>query len=93
MEGKEALILQGCGGDLTEWVVGIWDFDSWDIQTEVERFVPKIAGDLPPLCFSTLGTTSELICIKRGESGYYPSDWSTSDPAANKELADFNNTV
>ncbi len=23
MEGKEALILQGCGGDLKEWVDGI----------------------------------------------------------------------
>lgn len=71
--------------------VHLWDFDGWDIQTEAERFAPKIADGLPPLCFSTLGTTGELICIKRGESGYYPSDWSTSNPAANKELADFNN--
>ena len=29
-----------------------------------------------------------LICIKRGESGYYPSDWNTADKARNEDMAD-----
>lgn len=52
---------------------------------------PKLAEGLPELCFSVLPSTGALICIKRGESGYYPSDWSTTDPAQNRELADYNN--
>ena len=51
----------------------------------------KLAEGLPELCFSVLPSTGELICIKRGENGYYPSDWSTDDSAQNRELADYNN--
>ena len=60
-------------------------------ETEQELFAPKLADGLPELCFSTLPGTGELICIKRGESGYYPSDWNTNDPAHNREIADYNN--
>ena len=35
--------------------------DSWSIQTEQERFAPKLAEGLPELCFSTLKSTGELI--------------------------------
>ncbi len=87
-EGFEQREIETGDGDI---YVHLWDWENWDIQTEEELFAPKVADGLPPLCFSTLPTTGELICIKRGESGYYPSDWSTSNPAANKELADFNN--
>jgi hypothetical protein len=50
-----------------------------------------IADGLPELCFTTLPSTGELICIKRGELGYYPSSWNTDDKQRNEELADYNN--
>ena len=53
-----------------------------------EQFVPQIAKGLPELCFSTLQTTGQLICIRRGESGYYPSEWETGDKERNVEEAD-----
>lgn len=69
----------------------LWQWENWSIQTEQECFSPKLAEGLPELCFSVLPSTGELICIKRGESGYYPSDWSTTDPVQNREVADENN--
>ena len=74
-----------------EVYVHFWNSDEWSIQTEQELFSPKLAEGLPELCFSTLPGTGELICIRRGESGYYPSDWNTNDPAHNREIADYNN--
>ena len=88
-EGFEQRDILVDGG--SELYVHLWNSDEWSIQTEQELFAPKLAEGLPELCFSTLPGTGELICIKRGVSGYYPSDWNTDDPAHNREIADYNN--
>ena len=74
-----------------ELYVHLWCSGNWSIRTEQECFAPKQAGVLPDLCWSTLPGTGELICIKRGESGYYPSDWETGDSIKNREIADYAN--
>lgn len=48
-------------------------------------------NELPEISFSTLKSTGDLILIHRGETGYYPSDWSTGNRKENKLLADFHN--
>ena len=80
-KAQEQAMLAGCQSG----------WDSPDADPGFYRPEPKPAECLPELCFSTLPSTGALICIKRGERGYYPSDWDTGDPAQNKELADYNN--
>lgn len=84
-EGFEQRDLKVSDGVLN---VHLWNSDNWSIHTEQERFSPKLAEGLPEMCFSVLPGKGDLICIKRGESGYYPSDWSTNDRQRNEELAD-----
>ena len=35
-----------------------------------------------------MASNGHLICIKRGETGYYPSEWDTGDKERNVEMAD-----
>ena len=46
---------------------------------------------LPEHCCSILPSTGELIVIKRGERGYYRSEWNTDSREENKSIADFTN--
>lgn len=78
--------------DLDEgWTVEAIAFEIGRACSVTFQRVTELAEGLPELCFSVLPSTGELICIKRGESGYYPSDWGTDDPERNRELADYNN--
>ena len=47
--------------------------------------------DLPETCLSTVPGTGELIVLKRGETGYYRSEWNTDDAERNKQIADDHN--
>ena len=54
-----------CVGD-DELYVHLWSMeDNWDIRTEAEQFAPRVADGLPEMCFSTLRSTGDLICIRR----------------------------
>ena len=53
-----------------------------------ELFAPKIAEGLPEFVLLDPCLHWQLICVKRGENGYYPSDWDTGDKERNVELAD-----
>ena len=48
-------------------------------------------NELPDTCFATLPGTGDLIILKRGETGYYRSDWETGDKTENQKIADFHN--
>ncbi len=79
-EAQEQAMLNGC-------LLG-WDGPAADPRSYMRE---SVAEGLPEMCFSILPGAGTLICIKRGESGYYRSDWDTGDPVQNRELADYNN--
>lgn len=87
-EGFEQREIQVDDGVLN---VHLWNDGNWTIQTEEEKFSPDSLTRLPDMCWSVLPGEGTLICIKKGEHGYFPSDWSSGDRAQNRYLADYNN--
>ena len=48
-------------------------------------------NDLPETCFSVLPSSGQLIIIRCGERGYYPSEWDTGSREKNREIASSHN--
>ena len=48
-------------------------------------------NDLPETCFSVLPSSGQLIIIRCGEHGYYPSEWDTGSREENREIASSHN--
>ena len=53
--------------------------------------VIPIRASLPKQCYSTLASTGEIILIKRGEDGYFPSDLPNSGREENRRVVDERN--
>ena len=71
-----------------ELYVHLWQDRGWSIMTEQDRFDSKFAERLPELCYSTLPSDGSLILLKRGESGYFQTEWNQNKPENNRRLAD-----
>ena len=50
--------------------------------------VIPLRASLPETCYSTLANTGEIVIIKRGENGYYPTNIPAKDLAEAKEIVD-----
>ena len=74
-----------------ELYVHLWQSRSWSIMTEQDRFDPHFSERLPDMCYSTLPSGGTLILLKRGESGYFQTDWNQNDLEKNRRLADYFN--
>ena len=70
--------------------IRVWK-DRASVQTEQELFELKLQDFLPPMCYSVLPSSGELIGIRRGDSGYFLAKEGTGDRAQNEILADQKN--
>ena len=48
-------------------------------------------NELPDVCFSTIPSTGQLIILKKGERGYYASEWDTGKQEENQNIAQEHN--
>ena len=48
-------------------------------------------NELPDFCFSTIPSTGQLIILKKGEHGYYASEWDTGNREENQKIAQAHN--
>lgn len=48
-------------------------------------------NELPDFCLSTLPSTGQLIILRKGERGYYASDWDTGKREENQNIAQEHN--
>ena len=55
------------------------------------RNEPMRRNDLPETCFSILPSSGQLIIIRCGERGYYPSEWDTGNREKNRDIASSHN--
>ena len=55
------------------------------------RNEPMRRNELPETCFSILPSSGQLIIIRFGEHGYYPSEWDTGSREENREIASSHN--
>ena len=83
-----------CAGD-DELYVHLWSMeDDWDIQTEAERFAPKVAEGLPEMCFGVTPlfsrSASEKAEIVRVTADIKEGDEITAEMVQTVEVGAYN---
>lgn len=61
------------------------------VEANGDKIIP-LRSDLPDCCYSVNKTTGEVIILKKGETGFYKTDISTTGREESRELADFQNS-